>query len=89
MTSSRLGKGLKRGGELFKRTEVENEQHDSKPNKPMQEEEKKGNERIVQEHFVFTEQLSERLRRYCFEKREKKTWVARKALDEYLKKEGY
>jgi hypothetical protein len=41
------------------------------------------------EEFRFTPELSERLRRYCYERRTKKTRVVMRALDELLSREGY
>jgi hypothetical protein len=41
------------------------------------------------EEFRFTPDLSDRLRRYCYERRTKKTRVVTQALDEFLSRAGY
>lgn len=86
-----LGKGLKTGGELFKRTEplLTPQAKDTKPQmqysaKPQED---KGAE--VRKHIVLSADLSERLRRYCYEKRQKEAHVIRRALDEYLTTQDY
>ena len=41
------------------------------------------------EEFRFTPELSDRLRRYCYERRTKKTRVVTRALEDFLEREGY
>lgn len=82
--SSGLGKGLKTSAELFKRTEA-----------PLQAEaaaQATGNEDRelpVRKHFILPAPLAERLRRFCFEQREKEASAVRSALAQFLAQRGY
>lgn len=93
-----LGKGLKPGGELFKRTEPQasagaeqKAQSGKNADEQIQTGEKpqehKGAD--VRKHIVLPEPLAERLRRFCYERREKEARAVREALDLFLTKEGF
>lgn len=92
-----LGKGLKPGGELFKKTEPTaageaakvQSSKDAKAQlqKTEKTQEHKGTD--VRKHIVLPEALYERLRRYCFDRREKEARAVREALDLFLTKEGF
>jgi hypothetical protein len=93
-----LGKGLKPGGELFKKTEPAapaSEATKAQSSKAAKEQtqiqgkaqEHKGAD--VRKHIVLPEALYERLRRFCFDRRAKEARVVREALDMYLTKEGF
>ncbi|KAF0234879.1 hypothetical protein [Fundidesulfovibrio putealis] len=114
-----LGKGIK-GGELFKRTDVTEEEggqssqirdgekaqgrEDANPDlrksgkakkqkgdddnliKDTDTKEQKGE---VRKTVVFSDELYDRLRSYCYNQRMKEAWAVREALDEYLRKHGF
>lgn len=101
-----LGKGLKPGGELFKRTEpqasAEAEQKTQSGKAADVQNHKNTNGQVqiaeksqehkgadVRKHIVLPEPLAERLRRFCYERREKEARAVREALDLFLTKEGF
>ena len=93
MVGERLGKGLK-GSELFKKTEnIEtNKEKSVKAQIHISTIEKNPIGPTVPEvrkHFVLPGDLAERLRLFCFSKREKEARAVRKALEMYLQKEGF
>ncbi|WP_157137649.1 hypothetical protein [Solidesulfovibrio carbinoliphilus] len=94
--ASGLGKGLK-NGELFKKTE--SFQASTKQELPLDNSADDGNHKTanaqthknagVRKHIVLPEPLAERLRLYCFKRREKDARVVRAALELFLTKEGF
>lgn len=101
-----LGKGLKPGGELFKRTEpqasvgAEQKAQSGKTADTQKHKDTGGQVQIgekpqeqkgadVRKHIVLPEALAERLRRFCYERREKEARAVREALDLFLTKEGF
>lgn len=101
-----LGKGLKPGGELFKRTEPQvpagaeqqaqsgktpyAQQHkDIRGQVQTGEKSQKHKSADVRKHIALPEALAERLRRFCYERREKEARAVREALDSFLTKEGF
>lgn len=115
-----LGKGIKGGGELFKKTDVPGEEEGQSSqvrdaenaqarkgtnpdlNRSGTSEKQKGDNANftkaadakeqkgeVRKTIVFTDELYDRLRSYCYNQRMKEAWAVREALDEYLRKHGF
>jgi len=115
-----LGKGIKDGGELFKRTDVDGNEGDQSPQMRKDEKaqshegvnpdlSKRDNEKKrkgetdnltkaadaekpkdeVRKTIVFSGDLYDRLRSYCYNQRMKEAWAVREAVDAYLRKHGF
>ncbi|MBF0482868.1 MAG: hypothetical protein HQK81_14850 [Desulfovibrionaceae bacterium] len=89
-----LGKGLKGRGELFKKTEADQaEASSSKTEEAAPDRAEtfpaKTSRQITRKSLYLAEDLSERLRLYCFQKRKKENTVISKALEAFLIQEGF